>query len=170
MHCLLDKSVVRRGLRGLVGGTLTEDVRHSLRMLATFAPGELHISLQMLHILTHSVKVPQARLIIARTTILYPVKYTQRWARRLRNMGFGREDAYLLSLATFGTDQLKEGRILGVQVLVTYDYGLQNHFLAVQPQLETRLQRMVTQLPPPYDSARLPAVRRPDQITFPPHS
>jgi hypothetical protein len=56
MHCLLDKSVVRRGLKGLVGGTLTEDVRHSLRMLTTFAPGELYISLQMLHILTHIVR------------------------------------------------------------------------------------------------------------------
>jgi len=88
MRYLLDKSVVRRCVRGLIGGTLTDDVRHSLRLLSVFAPDELYISLQTLHILTHIVKVPQARLIVARTTVLYPVKYTKRWARRLREMGF----------------------------------------------------------------------------------
>lgn len=163
MRYLLDKSVVRRCLRGLVGGTLTDDVRCSLRLLTTLAPGEVYISLQTLHILTHIVKVPQARLIAARTTVLYPVKYTKRWARRLREMGFGREDAYLLSLATFGTDQIKEGRLLGVHALVTYDYRLQNHFLTVQPQLEVRLRRMTVQLSPPYNGARLPTVSTPDQ-------
>lgn len=149
MRCLLDKSVVRRCLRGLIGGVLTDDVRHSLRLFSLFAPDELYISLPTLHILTHIVKVPQARFIVARTTVLYPVKYTKRWARRLREMGFGREDADLLSLATFGTDRLEEGRILGVHVLVTYDYHLQNHFPAMRPQLETRLRRMTAQLSPP---------------------
>lgn len=167
MRYLLDKSVVRRCLRGLIGGTLTDDVRYSLRLLGAFPPDELYISLQILRILTYIVKVPQTRLIIARTTGLYPVKYTRRWARRLREMGFGREDAYLLSLATFSTDQLEEGRILGVHVLVTYDYRLQNHFLATRPQLETRLRRMTAQLSPPYDEARLPTVSRSDQIALP---
>jgi len=165
MRYLLDKSVVRRCLRGLIGGTLTDDVRHSLRLLRTFTPDELYISLQTLHILTHIIKVPQARFIIARTTVLYPVKYTKRWARRLREMGFKREDAYLLSLATFSTDQLKEGRILGVNGFVTYDYHLQNHFLALQPQLEIRLRRMAARLSPPYNRASLPTVNTPDQIT-----
>lgn len=167
MRYLLDKSVVRRCVRGLIGGTLTDDVRHSLRLLSAFAPDELYISLQTLHILTHIVKVPQARLIVARTTVLYPVKYTKRWARRLREMGFGREDAYLLSLATFSTDRLEDGRILGVHELVTYDYHLQNHFQTMHSQLETRLRRMTAQLSSPYNSARLPLVNTPDQIGSP---
>lgn len=164
MRYLLNKSVVRRAVRGLIGGSLTDDVRHSLRLLTTFAPDELYISPQILNILTHIVKVPQAHFIVDRTTVLYPVKYTKRWARRLREMGFGREDAYLLSLATFGTDQLEGGRILGVHVLATYDYRLQNHFETMQSQAETRLRRMTVQLSPPYDDARLPAVETPDQI------
>jgi len=89
MRYLLDKSVVRRGVRGLLGGTLTNDVRHSLRLLTALTPDELSISPQTFHLLTHIVQVPQARLMTARTTVLYPVQYTRRWARRLREMRVG---------------------------------------------------------------------------------
>ena len=36
-----------------------------------------------------------------RTSPFFPTRYTRRWARRLREANFDREDAYLLSLATF---------------------------------------------------------------------
>jgi hypothetical protein len=167
MRYLLDKSVVRRCLKGLVGGVVTDDVRQSLRVLTTYSPDELFISLQTLHILRHIVKIPQTHLIIARTSLLYPVKYTKRWAKRLRETTFSREDAYLLSLATFGTDHLQDGRILGVHGLITTDLRLQNHFLASQVQLENRLQRMTAHLAPPYDGARLPTVYTPNQSINP---
>ena len=161
MRYLLDKSVVRRALKGLVGGIEHDDVRLSLRLLTTFPAADLFISIQTLHILSHIVKVPQAQLIVHKTSVLYPVKYTARWARRLRQAGFGREDAYLLALATFGTDQIKLGKVLGVNTVITYDLRMQSHFQDVRPHLNERLHRMTAQLSPPYHQARLPEVYTP---------
>ncbi len=111
MRYLLDKSVIRRCLRGLLGGVLTDDVQLSLALLTSLPEASLYISLETRHILTHIVKVPQAQFLIERTQVLYPVRYTRRWARRLREMNFGREDAYLsatpavlLCPATSGSD------------------------------------------------------------------
>jgi hypothetical protein len=164
MRYLLDKSVVRRCLKGLVGGIESDDVRLSLRLLTTLPAEDLFISIQTLHILSHIVKVPQAQLITGKTSVLYPVKYTARWARRLRQAGFGREDAYLLALATFGTNQIKLGSILGVHVVITYDLRMQSHFQDVRPHLNERLHRMTAQLTSPYDQARLPEVYTPSQF------
>ena len=114
MRYLLDKNVVRHCVRGLLGDLRQDDVRFSLHLLLAPGPGELFISLETVHILEHIVSVPQRRVVLRRTSHLFPTRYTRRWARRLREANFDREDAYLLSLATFGTDRLKEGRILAV--------------------------------------------------------
>lgn len=164
MRYLLDKSVVRRCLKGLVGGKLTPDVQASLKVLTALSPDDLFISLETLHILTHIIRVPQTKAIINNSRLLYPVRYTKRWARRLRDVAFGREDAYLLSLATFGTDQLTGGRILGVHRLITYDYHLQNHFVVNRAKLEIRLSRMTNQLSPPYAKAVLPELVTPSEL------
>jgi len=116
------------------------------------------------HILERIVAVPQRRVILRRASPLFPTRYTRRWARRLREANFGREDACLLSLATFGTGQLKEGRILGVGVFVTCDLALQARYQLVQSAAQKRLQRMTAQLPPPYDRASLPQVQTPREV------
>lgn len=164
MRYLLDKNVVRYCVRGLLGDLRQDDVRFSLRLL--LAPGldELFISLETFHILEHIVAVPQRRVILRRTSPLFPIRYTRRWARRLREVNFDREDAYLLSLATFGTDQPKEGRILGVDVFVTYDLAFQVHYQSVQSAMQQRLRRMTAQLPPPYDRAIVPQVQKPREV------
>ncbi len=166
MRYLLDKSVVRRCLRGLLGGTLTEDVWQSLALFATLPEASLYISLETFHILTHIVKVPQSQFLVDRTQVLYPVRYTRRWARRLREMSFGREDAYLLSLATFSTDRIKQGRILGVHAFLTYDERMVRQFYARLPLIEVRFKRMTAQLDPPYCFARLPRVCTPADVLY----
>jgi len=114
MRYLLDKNVVRHCLRGLLGDLRQDENCFPLRLLLAIGPGELFISLETVHILEHIVSVPQRRVILRRTSPFFPTRYTRRWARRLREANFNREDAYLLSLATFGTDRLKEGRFRGI--------------------------------------------------------
>jgi hypothetical protein len=164
MRYLLDKNVVRHCVRGLLGDLRQDDIRFSLRLLLASDLGELFISLETVHILEHIVAASQRRAILRRTSPLLPTRYTRRWARRLREANFAREDAYLLSLATFGTDQLKEGHILGVDVFVTCDLALQARYQSVQPVVQKRLQRMTVQLPPPYDRAIMPQVQTPHEV------
>jgi hypothetical protein len=172
MRYLLDKNVVRYCVRGLLGDLRQDDVRFSLHLLLTPSPGELFISLETVHILEHIVAMPQRRAILRRTSPLFPTRYTRRWARRLREANFDREDAYLLSLASFSTDRLKEGRILGVDVFVTCDLVLQAHYQSVQSTVQKRLQRMTAQLPPPYNRAIMPQVQTPRSagLSLPFHS
>ena len=66
---------------------------------------------------------------------MYAGRYFKRWARRLRECGFNREDAKVLGLATYGTDAA--GRILGVETIVTFDRSLINNYEAQRPALET---------------------------------
>jgi hypothetical protein len=164
MRYLLDKNVVRHCVRGLLGDLRQDDVRFSLHLLFAPGPGELFISLETVHILERIVAVPQRQMILRRTSPLFPTRYTRRWARRLREANFDREDAYLLSLATFGTNRLKEGRILGVDVFVTCDLALQARYQSVQSAVQKRLQRMTAQLPPPYDRAIVPQVQTPREV------
>lgn len=164
MRYLLDKNVVRHCVRGLLRDLRQDDVRFSLRLLLTPGLGELFISLETAHILERIVAVPQRGVILRRTSPLFPTRYTSRWARRLREANFDREDAYLLSLAAFGTDRLKEGRILGVDVFVTWDLALQARYQSVQSVVLKRLQRMTAQLPPPYDQAVVPQVQTPREV------
>ncbi|MGQ9627130.1 MAG: hypothetical protein ACUVV0_09540 [Anaerolineae bacterium] len=67
-----------------------------------------------------------ARLVAAHITPLYPARYFTRWARRLQEHGFRREDARLLSLGKFGTNE--KGAVLGVQAIVTFDRPLVNNY------------------------------------------
>ena len=94
--------------------------------------------------------------------VLVPAKYQRRWARRLRqNFGFGREDAHLLSLATFGTDLA--GDILGADLFVTLDLKLVNRFDENSLVMRRRFSRMVSHLQQPYMTAALPEVVTPGE-------
>lgn len=89
--------------------------------------------------------------------LLVPLKYQRRWARRLqRDFDFGREDAHLLSLATFGTNL--SGGILGVDLFVTFDRKLIDRFATNSAMIGERFSRMVSHLRHPYTAALLPEV------------
>jgi hypothetical protein len=94
--------------------------------------------------------------------VLVPAKYQRRWARRLQeNFDFSREDAHLLSLATFGTDMA--GSILGGDLFVTLDLKCIDRFVANSSLIERRFSRMVSHLPPPYAAADLPEAVTPTE-------
>jgi hypothetical protein len=91
-----------------------------------------------------------------------PSKYQRRWARRLqRDFDFGREDAHLLSLVTFGTNL--SGAILGVDLFVTFDRKLIDRFAANSAMIGERFSRMVSHLRYPYSAALLPEVVLPTE-------
>ncbi len=95
---------------------------------------------------------------------LKPGKYLRRWARRLRQHGFTREDAKVLSNATFGVDITAQK--LGVDALATLDTHMVNNFNTHYENINIRLHRMTTQLGLPYKNAVLPWVTSPDDILF----
>src|SRR5437870_2619578 len=83
--------------------------------------------------------------------------YTRRWARRLHEHGFTREDAVVLSLGTFGTNLV--GDMLGVDTVIMLDMPLINHFYTQHTTITRRLQAMTQQLQVPYREAKLPSLQ-----------
>ncbi|MFH1908935.1 MAG: hypothetical protein ABIL11_16400 [Chloroflexota bacterium] len=51
--------------------------------------------------------------------VAFPTRYFTRWSRRLQEFGFTPEDARVLALASFGSNQ--DGNILGMHWVATYD-------------------------------------------------
>lgn len=94
--------------------------------------------------------------------VIAPARYFKRWARRLRDHGFTREDAVVLALATFGTSQ--DASVLGAQFVATFDQPMINHWRVQQTPIQKRLAAMRPHLQPAYRSAALPQVERPEQI------
>ena len=66
------------------------------------------------------------RFFLARTEVAQSTRYFKRWARRLRDYGFTKEDAEVLALATFGTNQNAD--ILGMHVVATFDQPMINQW------------------------------------------
>jgi len=102
------------------------------------------------------------QLFLDSVEIIYPTKYNKRWARRLREHRFTREDASVLALATFGTTA--DLSIFGIQSVLTFDKGMinnwQQHHTIIREQLETMKRDLVE----PYSNVSLPCVLRPDAL------
>lgn len=123
--CLLNKSVVREALRGLVHETM--DVHLPLRqvtslevMRALIAYGSLlYITPELLHLLERPANLPIAGPFLPYLRVLSPGRYLKRWCRRLTEENFSHEDALILSYASFGFDGIEE--TFGVEVVLTND-------------------------------------------------
>lgn len=102
-------------------------------------------------------KYPDVRDFRDRIEIIVPTHYWRRWSRRLQRVGFTREDARVLGISTFGTDE--EGSFLGVQEFLTFDKPLVTLFEIANEQIKQKLEAMRRNLEPPYDDAELPEVR-----------
>jgi hypothetical protein len=170
MLLLLNKSVARKSVSGLDKMAeifpLSEAESISLCILeqATKSQIRLFIAPESLHILLsleQTYALHSIRPFLDHVDVLYPGRYFKRWARRLRQRGFTREDTKVLSLATFGTNEA--GKILGVSAVVTFDQSLTNkythEFAAIQDQFEA----MIAGLEPPFCYARLPEVMLPQK-------
>ncbi len=111
MRLLLDKNIVRRYFEGVSalarGLTLVEEEQRAILFvhLARRKKRRLFISVEVFNLLqVHGRRVSPAETLMffKRVEVLYPGRYFKRWARRLRETGFTREDAKVLALGTFG--------------------------------------------------------------------
>jgi hypothetical protein len=162
---LLDKSVARRiveALYHLDDLSPEEELVLGLWRQLQVERARLFIPVGALHILQRFEQLIEVRTFLATVEPLESSRYLKRWARRLREYNFTREDALVLALATYGTDS--EGDILGVEALITLDQPFLNNFQAHRAELQSRLAAMTNGLPEPYSNARLPVVRHPEEL------
>jgi hypothetical protein len=165
---LLDKNVVRMILRGIqrrrLGLTLLEEQQASLRLYqaAKLAIGYAYVTEETYNLIFDKRNIALATGLSSNLRELKTGKYLRRWARRLRQQGFTREDARVLSNATFGVDIIAQR--LGVDAMATLDTHMINNFNAHYEIINIRLHRMTMQLGLPYKNAALPWVASPDDI------
>ena len=172
MRCLLDKVTTRYTVQGFLKlaekRSLTPEEISALDLFSLAAPPTIRLFIvpPTASVLQKLAHLPQYSIIIQlalnRVEVVTPTRYFKRWARRLRDYGFAREDAAILALATFGTD--KEGAILGMDYVATFDQPMINHWLVQQQAIQDHLTAMKSNLSAPYHKANLPQVLRPEQI------
>lgn len=172
MRCLLDKVTARRVLESLLklaeARELTGDEvftldlyrRAEIEGLRLFIAPPTESVLQRLETLPRYAEL--IRLFRNHVEVALPTHYFKRWSRRLRDYGFTPEDAAILALGTFSTS--KEGGILGMDFVATFDHPMINQWVAKQTTIQTHLSAMQDNLSAPYRQAKLPLVQRPEQI------
>jgi hypothetical protein len=171
MRLLLDKNIVRRYFEGISalaqGGALVDDELQSILLvhLAREKERRLFLPLEAFNLLQahrHRIAPAATLMFLKRVEVLYPSRYFKRWARRLRDKTFTREDAKVLALGTFGTDML--GQILGVHTVVTFDQPMLRKWELERDGLASHLLNMTSNLQGPFVKVRLPKVRLPKDI------
>jgi hypothetical protein len=116
----------------------------------------LYITPELWHLLERPAHIPIARPVLPYLCRLQPGRYLKRWSRRLTEEGFSREDALILSYASFGFDEIEE--TFGVEIVLTNDLRMQTRYERARSLIETRFTRMTRQLREPYREATLPEV------------
>lgn len=172
MRCLLDKVAARYAVQGLLklaeNRELTDEELFTLDLFAraTSQNIQLFIAPPTVNILHKIAQLPRygaiIQLFLDQVEVAFPSRYFKRWARRLRDCTFAREDVAILALATFGTDE--HGTRLGMDVLATYDQPMINHWFVQYMDIQERFTAMKKDIPPPYSGALLPEVLRPEYI------
>lgn len=174
MRCLLDKVVARYTLSGLL--KLTEGIsinREELFSLDLFARASsptlsLFIAPPSARVLQRLVELPRYATIVRRfqerVEVAFPTHYYKRWARRLRSHGFSREDAEILALGTFSTNET--ATIVGMHFVATYDQPLLNNWAAQKDIIQTHLSAMQQDIPLPYCKTFLPKILFPEQVVL----
>lgn len=163
---LLDKGVVRRYVEGYVRSARNQPLTAEQQLAQVLLHARSNVRFVVSRELVNLLRLHAPTRIVAQLApllqVLLPTKYQRRWARRLhQDFGFGREDAHLLSLATFGTDT--SGSILGVDLFVSFDVKCLDCFVANFPAIEKRFSHMVSHLSRPYGMAELPEVATPTE-------
>jgi len=169
MHaCLLDKNITRKAVEGLArirqGWPLLPTHIICLMLLQSIIRhgATPYILPQSLHVLERLIERVEVQEFLRMVDVIQVGRYVRRWARRLQEHGFTREDAIVLSLGTFGTDA--KGSILGVDVVVTLDRPFIHNYEMLREKLERRLLAMTRQLPPPFRYASIPKLQEPAEV------
>lgn len=172
MRCLLDKVTARHTVQGLL--RLAENRNPSveemfaLDLLSRVGAEDirLFITPPTFNILQKLAAMPNyselIHIFLNQTELALPSRYFKRWSRRLREFGFTREDSAILALASFGTD--KQGAVMGMGFVATFDQPMMNHWLSEEKLIRKRFSEMKKEIPAPYCNAPLPQVLRPEQI------
>jgi hypothetical protein len=164
---LLDKSVARRiveALHHLDNLSYEEELVLELWRQLQDEQARLFIPTGVVNILQRFAHLVEVYTFLAAVEPLESGRYLKRWARRLRRYNFTREDAFVLAMATYGTDV--NGGIMGVDRLITLDRPLLHNFQTHRTQLQLRLRAMTGQLQEPYQHATLPRVLHPEEMVF----
>jgi hypothetical protein len=171
-RCLLDKVTARRIIEGSLKlaekRSLSDDELFALDFYyrANAQAIGLFVVPPTAQILRRLEDWPRYEAIIrpflAGTQAALPTRYFKRWTRRLRDFGFTPEDAAVLALATFGTNE--GGTILGMDSIATFDRPMIQNWAVQYPSIRERLTAMQQDLPHPFRDASLPQVQRPEYI------
>ncbi len=158
---LFDKGVIRRVYerrarlaQGLQSTSLQDEAADVYDRISAIA--------QCLYITQPTANVlrlrPQqhAAAILNDTRVLRKGRYLRRWARRLRDFNFSREDALIIAHGSFGADV--DSLLASVDVIVTNDFKLANNFKAQYTDIEDRFKLMINDLLDPYSGLELPEV------------
>lgn len=78
----------------------------------------------------------------------------------MRAEGFTYEDAKVIALGTFGTDET--GIRLGASAIITGDLHLMRNYGNRLPTIQRRLKALTAQLLPPFRDAALPVILSPE--------
>lgn len=168
MRYLLDKNVIRHAITGFRDMMTRSLLELELGALTFWQASErraedVFISEASFNILQTRLDYDEVIVFLDFVNVLVPSRYHARWARRIReSTGLSREDAAMIALATFGSND--SGKILGVHQLLTYDIPMINGFQSYHSTLEHRLKVMTEQLPLPFNQAALPEIMTPDQV------
>src|SRR5712691_3848469 len=165
--CLLDKNIVRavfeariRVQRGRI--PLPHQAEAAMGYQALWQAGlTTYVTPETVNSAQRRDSLIAASLFTPLTT-LTPGRYLRRWARRLRDFGFSREDSVILGYGSFGLDARHQ--TFGAEVIVSTDQPLIRHFHEQQDSLARRFQRMICQLALPYRLAQLPTLMSLDEM------
>ncbi len=164
---LLDKNVVRRTIKGIVkveaGSELTPEESDALTLLWKVQKGSLRafMTIETFNVLRRFTGQAEVDLFMEIVDVMQAGRYFKRWARRLRRYGFTREDAKVLSLGTFGTNDARD--MLGAGAIITFDLAFINNYHTQFNVLQERLAAMTIDLPVPFSQAVLPLLMLPSQ-------
>lgn len=173
MRCLLDKVTARYILQGFLklaeNRNPTIEEIYALDLFSRADPDvlRLFVTPPAFNILQKLAQMPKyselVHLFLEQIEVALPSRYFKRWARRLREFGFTREDAAVLASASFSTD--RKSAILGMRFVATFDQPMMRHWLSEQEFIRKRFAAMKKEIPMPYCRASLPQVLRPEQIS-----
>ncbi len=165
-RCLLDKVTARRAAEGLLktaeGRPLTDDDVFALDLYqrASAQGLQLFVVPPTANVLQPLGELPRYSAVVhrfrSRVDVVQPTRYFKRWARRLRDHGFTREDGAVLALATFSTTE--DTDILGMHVVATLDQAMIHNWDRQQAAIRRRFDAMRRNLRAPYRHASLPQV------------
>lgn len=122
----------------------------------------MRITPETANILSRRSNIRGVYLFLNEVEVMQRGRYFTRWARRLREHGFTREDAKVLSYGTFGLGPT--GTELGATIVITFDQPFINNFERHREELTGRLKAMTVQLRAPYHDATMPNMATPEQV------